>query len=95
MECVYKFAGGRKMFAQYLAVALLTGMALWMRPSFWEYALGVCAALGIAVGGVALEDSSRHAAAARAAHPDAGEASPGYHRPGDWSPEPQPEVDEP
>jgi len=92
MECVYRFAGGRKMFAQYLAVALMTGMAMWMRPSFWEYALGICAALGIAVGGVALEDASRHAAAPQA---DAGEASPGYHRPGDWRPEPQPEVDEP
>lgn len=92
MERIYRFAGGRKMFAQYLAVALLTAMALWQRPPFWEYALAVCAALGIAVGGVALEDARRHAAGPRL---DDGEASPGYRRPAGWEAEPQPEVDEP
>lgn len=92
MDRIYRFAGGRKMFAQYLAVALLTAMALWREPPFWEYALAVCAALGIAVGGVALEDARRSSAGPRA---DGGEATPGYRRPADWAPEPQPEVDEP
>lgn len=92
MECLYRFVGGRKMFAQYLAVALLTAMAGVLRPAFWEYAAAVCAVLGIAVGGIAWEDGKRAEVAAAS---DAGEASPGYRRPRGWSPEAQPEVDEP
>ena len=91
MECVYKFAGGRKMFAQYLAVALISAMALVLRPAFREYALAVCAALGITVGSIAWEDGAR----ARAGRADPGEASPGYRRPPGWKGEPEPEVDEP
>jgi hypothetical protein len=92
MDCIYRFAGGRKMFAQYLAVALLTGMAAVLRPDFWEYALAVCGVLGVTVGSIAWEDGRRAQAGARV---ESGEASPGYRRPPEWRPEPTPEVDEP
>lgn len=59
MGRVYEAAGGRKMFAQYLAAALVTGMALVLRPAFWEYAVAVCGILGITVGGIAYEDVQR------------------------------------
>jgi anti-sigma-K factor RskA len=92
MEVLYRFAGGRKMFVQYLTVALLTAAGVRARPPFWEYALAVCAALGITVGGVAYEDSRRRCAAPAV---DAGEAGSGYRRPAGWRPEAEPEVDEP
>lgn len=91
MERIYRFTGGRKMFAQYLAVALLTAMALVLHPSFREYALSVCAVLAVAVGGIAYEDARRAADGAG----DDGEPRPGYRRPASWRPEPVPEVDEP
>jgi hypothetical protein len=59
MRRIYSAAGGRKMFAQYLAVILVTAMALHLRPAFWEYAAAVCGILGIAVGGIAYEDTHR------------------------------------
>lgn len=91
MSRIYEAAGGRKMFAQYLAATLLTAMALVLRPAFWEYAVAVCGVLGIAVGSIAYEDARRPERRA----PDRGEASPGYRRPAGWAPEPVAEVDEP
>ena len=58
MERIHQFSGGRKMFAQYPAAALLTGMAAWLRPPFREYALAVRASLGL-TGAVAYEDARR------------------------------------
>ena len=92
MNCIYAFVGGRKMFAQYLAVALLTAMAFPLDAEFWEYALAVCGTLGVTVAGVAWEDVGRAAAGRRC---DTGEASPGYRRPAGWQPEGEAEVDEP
>jgi hypothetical protein len=89
MSRIYEAAGGRKMFAQYLAATLVTAMAFVLRPAFWEYAVAVCGVLGIGVGSIAYED------ARRAREMDAGEASPGYRRPAGWAPEPDAEVDEP
>jgi hypothetical protein len=59
MRQVYSWVGGRKVFAQYVATALLTGMALVLRAEFWEYALAICGVLGIAVGSIAYEDGRR------------------------------------
>ena len=89
LDRIYRLTGGRKMFAQHVAVVLLTAMALVLRPPFLDYALGLCAALGITVGSIAWEDVRR-----RAAHDD-GEPLAGYRRPAGWQAEPAPEVDEP
>lgn len=57
----YDWAGGRKMGAGYIAVALFTALAKPLGASFAEYAGAVLLALGITVGSVAYEDSRRPA----------------------------------
>ncbi|HEX7239006.1 MAG TPA: hypothetical protein VF263_01960 [Longimicrobiaceae bacterium] len=74
MQRIYARVGGRKVFAQYLALSLLTGMAFALRADFSEYALAVGGVLGIAVGGIAYEDAQRQRARA-ACCPDGGEAA--------------------
>lgn len=51
--------GGRKMFNSYLAYASLTVMALVLKASFGEYAMGILAALGISSASVAYEDRGK------------------------------------
>lgn len=55
----YKWAGGRKMGAGYIAVLLITAMAFVLDTSFVEYSAAVLTALGITVGTVAYEDARR------------------------------------
>jgi len=96
MHRIYQFVGGRKVLAQYVATALLTGMAFALHADFSEYALAVAGVLGIAVGGIAYEDGQRHRARTATSPPrDDGGASAGYRRPREWQPEPASEVDEP
>lgn len=55
-ETFWRVMGGRKMFNGYLAYATLTAMALYLKPTFGEFALGILGALGITGGLVAFED---------------------------------------
>lgn len=55
----YEWAGGRKMGAGYIAVILLTVMALCLGASYTEYAGGILLALGVTSSTIAYEDSRR------------------------------------